>query len=85
MFVSNWLQFVFMNGFTTAEVAARLGVAQPTVKLWCQQGRFPSARLHSTPRGPIWLIPEVDIKHFIRPKRGRPGTLNKKSKVVKGP
>jgi excisionase family DNA binding protein len=58
---------------TTAEVAARLGVSQPTVKLWCRQGKFPGAELDaSSPRGPVWLIPESDLRDFAPPKMGRP-------------
>jgi hypothetical protein len=60
-----------MRTLTTSEVAARLDVAQPTVKLWCRQGKFPGAAIQETPRGPVWLIPEGDLKDFVPPKRGR--------------
>jgi hypothetical protein len=64
-----------MSGrLTTAQVAERLNVAQPTVKLWCRQGRFPNAALEQTPRGPVWQIPETDLKNFEPPKMGRPVT-----------
>ena len=56
---------------TTAQVAVRLGVSQPTVKLWCRQGKFPRAELEQTARGPIWQIPESDLRDFTPPKRGR--------------
>jgi hypothetical protein len=57
---------------TTSKVAERLKVAQPTVKLWCRQGRFPNAELQETPRGPVWMIPESDLQGFTLPTRGRP-------------
>jgi predicted site-specific integrase-resolvase len=57
---------------TTSQVAVRLGVAQPTVKLWCRQGRFPNAEIDETPRGPVWQIPESDLEGFEQPKMGRP-------------
>jgi hypothetical protein len=59
---------------TTSQAAARLDVAQPTVKLWCRQGKFPNAELLETPRGPVWQIPETDLKNFQPPKMGRPPT-----------
>ena len=60
-----------MKELSTVEVAARRGVAQVTVSVWCQQGRFPHARQGRTLCGPIWLIPESDLKDFQPPKRGR--------------
>ena len=58
--------------FTTTEAAARLNVADVTVRLWCRQGRFPNARAVPTPRGSIWYIPEADLKNFQQPTPGRP-------------
>jgi hypothetical protein len=57
---------------TIKQAAEILGVPAPTVKLWCQQGRFPNARRQDTPRGPVWLIPAGDLEGFVPPKRGRP-------------
>jgi hypothetical protein len=57
---------------TTAQAAERLNVAQPTVKLWCRQGRFPNAKREETARGPVWQIPAADLKNFEPPKMGRP-------------
>ena len=57
---------------TTAQVAERLKVAKPTVKLWCRQRKFPNATLEQTVRGPVWQIPESDLKNFTPPKMGRP-------------
>ena len=68
------LTFLAMSGedLTTAEVAERLGIAKPTVTLWCRQGRFPNARHEETPFGSYWLIPAKDLKNFQPPKMGRP-------------
>jgi len=60
------------KNLTTAQAAERLGVAQPTVKLWCRQGRFPNAAIEETARGPVWQIPETDLNNFEPPKMGRP-------------
>lgn len=69
---------------TTSEVAQRLNVSQPTVKLWCRQGRFPHAALEQTGRGPLWQIPEGDLKNFQQPKAGRPPKpKDEKAKVSK--
>jgi excisionase family DNA binding protein len=57
---------------TTSQAAERLGVGKSTVNLWCRQGRFPNARSQETPRGPVWLIPEGDVKDFKSPQMGRP-------------
>ncbi len=65
------------GGLTTAQVAERLNVARPTVKLWCRQGRFPNARLEEMPRGPVWQIPESDLTDFEPPKMGRPPAKSK--------
>jgi excisionase family DNA binding protein len=57
---------------TTKEAAARLNVAEVTVRLWCRQKRFPHARAVDTPRGSIWYIPEKDLSDFHPPQPGRP-------------
>jgi excisionase family DNA binding protein len=59
-------------GLTTKEAAARLNVAEVTVRLWCRQKRFPHARAVDTPRGSIWYIPEKDLSDFQPPQPGRP-------------
>jgi predicted site-specific integrase-resolvase len=64
----------------TAQVAERLGVSQAAVKKWCQRGLFAKAELVDTPRGPIWEIPESDVKKFQRPVMGRPA--GKKGRAV---
>ena len=61
-----------MGDLTTKQAAERLGKDGRLVRLWCQQGRFPHAYLQETPRGPIWLIPENDLKGFEPPPMGRP-------------
>jgi predicted site-specific integrase-resolvase len=60
-----------MKSLTTAEAAERLGVAQVTVNVWCLRGLFPNAVREETARGPVWTIPESDVKNFVKPKRGR--------------
>ncbi len=57
---------------TTVQVAERLDVSHPTVKLWCRQGKFPNALLEEETRGPVWRIPESDLRNFVRPTTGRP-------------
>jgi excisionase family DNA binding protein len=57
---------------TIKAAAERLGVAIPTVRVWCRQGRFPHAIREETPRGPVWRIPERDVASFERPPMGRP-------------
>ncbi len=53
---------------STADVAGRLNVDDSTVRLWCRQGRFPSAQQV----GRDWVIPESDLKDFTAPTMGRP-------------
>jgi len=60
-----------MKRLTTAEAAKELGVAQVTVNVWCLRGLFPNATREDTPRGPVWTIPEADVRSFVKPKRGR--------------
>jgi hypothetical protein len=73
IYFAPWVKLPRMSGkLTTAQAAERLKVAQPTVKLWCRQGKFPNAQLEETPRGPVWQIPESDLKNFEPPKMGRP-------------
>ncbi len=57
---------------TTAQVAERLDVSHPTVKLWCRQGKFPNASLEEETRGPVWRIPVSDLTNFVKPTAGRP-------------
>ncbi|HEX3558267.1 MAG TPA: helix-turn-helix domain-containing protein [Pyrinomonadaceae bacterium] len=58
------------NELTTSEAAARLGESPRLVRLWCQQGRFPGARLVEHPRGDYWVIPAGDLRSFVKPKPG---------------
>jgi len=60
-----------MKELTTAEAAERLGVAVVTVRLWCKEGRSPNARSVETPRGPVWYIPEGDLKG-VEPRKPGP-------------
>jgi len=68
---------------TTSEVASRLGVSRPTVTMWCRQGLFPNARAEQTPRGPVWLIPDSDLKTFTRPLMGRTPKPEKRKALKK--
>jgi hypothetical protein len=60
-----------MKSLSTTEAAERLGVAQVTVNVWCLRGLFPNALREETARGPVWTIPESDVRRFVKPKRGR--------------
>lgn len=57
---------------TSSQVAERLNVAHSTVRAWCNRGLFPSATRHETPAGSYWIIPDSDLKGFVRPEPGRP-------------
>jgi hypothetical protein len=57
---------------TVKEVAAKLGAAQISVRIWVNKGRFPGARKESTPFGDFWLIPETALVGFEMGKAGRP-------------
>jgi excisionase family DNA binding protein len=61
-----------MAELTTSQAAERLGVGKSTVNLWCRQGRFPNAYAREETRGPVWYIPESDLKGFSPPAMGRP-------------
>jgi hypothetical protein len=61
-----------MADLTSSQVAKKLSKDNRLVRLWCQQGRFPNARLEDTPRGPVWVIPESDLNGFEPPAMGRP-------------
>lgn len=65
---------------TTKETAEKLDADPGTVRMWCINGTFPNARQEETPRGPIWLIPETDLKGFKRRGRGRPSKLVEENK-----
>jgi excisionase family DNA binding protein len=54
---------------TVSQVAERLGVGTSSIRTWLIAGsRFPNARHY----GPVWLIPESDLKGFVKRGRGRP-------------
>jgi hypothetical protein len=55
---------------TTRQAAERLGESDRLVRLWCQQRRFPGARMVEHPRGDYWVIPERALKNFVKPKPG---------------
>ena len=55
-----------------SEVAKRFGVKHVTVRAWLNRGLFPNAKLEETIAGSIWLVPENELKNFIKPETGRP-------------
>jgi hypothetical protein len=57
---------------TTREVADRLNANPGTIRMWCINGTFPNAKQKETERGPVWFIPETDLRGFTRRGRGRP-------------
>jgi hypothetical protein len=65
------------------DVAERLDVLTSTVRIWCRNGRFPNAVQEETLRGPVWLIPESDLKDFEKRGRGRPPKAQPEAKPAK--
>ena len=57
-----------------SEIAKSLNVASITARKWITKGLFPNAKLEETVAGKIWLVPESDLKDFIKPEIGRPKT-----------
>ena len=55
------------NLLTPAQVAARLGTTDRTVRRWCAEGL-----LHATKVARDWLIEPVALEGFEPPRRGRP-------------
>jgi predicted site-specific integrase-resolvase len=51
---------------STKDTAERLGAGESSVRLWCEQGRFPNAQKV----GWSWIIPESDLKGFEKHKPG---------------
>jgi hypothetical protein len=64
---------------TTREVAEKLDANPGTVRMWCINGTFPNAKQQETARGPIWLIPETDLREFKRRGPGRPSKADARS------
>lgn len=60
------------NFLKASEVARKYNVNSYTVKGWIRNGLFPNARLEETIAGSVWLIPESDLKDFVKPEKGRP-------------
>ena len=67
----------------TRQAAQRRGESNRLVRLWCQKGRFPGARLVGHPRTDYWLIPVRDLKDFVKPKPG-PAPQAKRDKASGG-
>lgn len=70
------------NKLTTREAAERLEESERLVRLWCQQSKFPNARLVEHPRGDYWLIPARDLASFVKPKLGRVPTPKPNREVL---
>lgn len=62
---------------TTKEVAAILGAAESSVRMWARTGRFPGAEEEESPRGSYWLIPDTALEEFSMGKAGRPPKAEK--------
>lgn len=65
---------------STSEVASKLDVTRAAVTQWCRQGLFRGAFVEETARGPVWHIPQDDLKTFKPPKTGRPRRTDSKKK-----
>lgn len=63
-----------------SEVAKKYGVNSYTVKGWIRNRLFPNAKLEETIAGSIWLIPESDLKDFVKPEKGRPPKVKGENK-----
>lgn len=61
-----------MKFLKASEVAKNYNVASVTVRSWIKAGMFPNAKLEETIAGSVWLIPESDLKDFVKPIKGRP-------------
>ena len=57
---------------TIREAAKRIGAAESSVRLWVRRGRFPGARLETSPVGSYLLIPDSDLDNFEMGSPGRP-------------
>lgn len=57
---------------TVREVAEKIDANPGTVRMWCINKTFPNAVQEPTLRGPVWLIPESDLKGFEKRGVGRP-------------
>ncbi|HEY6331286.1 MAG TPA: hypothetical protein VI756_18315 [Blastocatellia bacterium] len=66
---------------TASHVAAKLGAAESSVRLWARQGKFPGAIREETPVGSYWMIPATALIGFTMGRPGRPPKLS----TVKSP
>jgi hypothetical protein len=67
---------------TISEVAARYKVTPRAARRWLKL--FPNAYIEETRRGPVWLVPEGDLKDFQPPPVGRPRKPKTEQAVKKG-
>ena len=66
-----------MKEFTIAQLAEKFQRDRSSILRWIQSGKFPNARLITSPLGEYWIIPAGDIENFKLPT---PGV--KKSKIL---
>jgi predicted DNA-binding transcriptional regulator AlpA len=64
---------------STKETAGRLDAGESSIRLWCDQGRFPNAQKI----GSVWVIPESDLSGFQKQRRGPKPKLATKKKGKK--
>jgi hypothetical protein len=70
---------------TARQLAERYKVAPSTARAWFLNGLVPGAYLKETELGSYWVVPENDLKDFVKPTAGRPPKpkTNKNSKTNK--
>jgi hypothetical protein len=62
-----------MKEWNFQELAEKFNVTKPTITNWCKAGYFPNAYHKNAGGGSArWVIPDDDVKRFVRPKVGKP-------------
>jgi excisionase family DNA binding protein len=65
---------------TVQEVAARLEVAEATVRQWIKSGA-----LRAIDIGKGWRISDTDLEHFLKARETAPRPQEDRSKTYRGP
>ncbi|MEN9851926.1 MAG: hypothetical protein RL128_2089 [Pseudomonadota bacterium] len=65
---------------TVQEVAARLEVAEATVRQWIKSGA-----LRAIDIGKGWRISDTDLEHFLKARETAPRRQEDRSKTYRGP
>jgi excisionase family DNA binding protein len=65
---------------TVQEVAARLEVAEATVRQWIKSGA-----LRAIDIGKGWRISDTDLEHFLKARETAPRRREDRSKTYRGP